>query len=103
MAGDDGRPHAMMVQRGLEKVGMSCQTCHRSTAVTSAAGLPPTLEGWRLPSAEMPLVFQGRTPDQLCAQLKDPNQNGHKDLTGLLHHMSSDPLVLYVRDGKVRK
>jgi hypothetical protein len=43
----------------------------------------------------MPLIFQGRTPAQLCAQLKDPAQNGNKTMAQLLHHVGHDPLVLW--------
>ncbi len=41
------------------------------------------------------MVFQGLTPAQLCAQLKDPTKNGGKNLDQLLQHVSKDPLVLW--------
>src|SRR5688572_7167404 len=34
--GDHARVHPMDVRRGLERVGMSCGTCHRSTATLSS-------------------------------------------------------------------
>lgn len=39
------------------------------------------------------MVFEGRTPAQLCRQLKDPAQTGGKDLAALLHHIEEDELV----------
>ena len=42
-----------------------------------------------------PMVFQGRTAAQLCRQLKDPGQNGGLSLEQLVHHVESDPLVLW--------
>ncbi len=38
-------------------------------------------------------MFVGRSPAQLCAQLKDPKQTGGKDLAGLIHHVEEDALV----------
>jgi len=39
------------------------------------------------------MVFVGRTPVQLCRQLKDPKQNGGRSLQHLFEHVSSDDLV----------
>ena len=39
------------------------------------------------------MVFEGRTPAQLCRQMKDPAQNGGKDLAAILHHLEKDELV----------
>jgi hypothetical protein len=41
------------------------------------------------------MVFQGRSPAELCRQLKDPKQNGGLTLDRLVHHVSTDPLVLW--------
>jgi hypothetical protein len=41
------------------------------------------------------MIFQGRTPSQLCLQLKDPRQNGGLTAEQLIHHVGSDPLVLW--------
>jgi hypothetical protein len=41
------------------------------------------------------MVFQGRTPAQLCAQLQDPAHTGKPDLPALLAHLAHDPLVLW--------
>jgi hypothetical protein len=41
------------------------------------------------------MVFQGRTPGQLCRQLKDPRQNGGLTRERFAHHVATDPLVLW--------
>lgn len=94
MVGENGEPHPMGIQRGLEGLGMSCQTCHRGNPVSNAPGLPPTMWGWRLPPAAVPMVFQNRTPAQLCQQLKDPNATGGRDVAALLQHVEADALVV---------
>ena len=41
------------------------------------------------------MVFQGRTPGELCRQLKDPKLNGGKTGEQIVEHISKDPLVLW--------
>ena len=95
--GDDAHTHPMEIRRGLEKVGMACDTCHRSTPSPQSRvpGAPPAAPGWGLPPAEHPMVFAGKTAPDLCAQLKDPAQNGGREGAALLHHVGADALVLY--------
>lgn len=95
MVGDQGAPHPQRVSRDITKVGMSCQSCHRVTAVSTEPGMPPAVKGWGLPPKSMPMVFQNRTARQICETMKDPAQNGHKTLAELLHHVEADELVLY--------
>jgi hypothetical protein len=40
----------------------------------------------------MPMIWEGLSDRQLCELFKDPAQNGHKTLDGIVHHMST-PLV----------
>ena len=97
MVGDNGDKHPMEVRRGLERVGMSCQTCHAltPTSLTDKAGVPPANAIWMLPPAEHPMVFEGKSQHDLCVGVKDPKQNGGKDGKALLHHVSEDALVLH--------
>ncbi|WP_394843148.1 hypothetical protein LZC95_39620 [Pendulispora brunnea] len=91
---DEGIPHAQNITRRSEHNGLSCSTCHRS----SNGRLPHTPPGaphWDLPPAATPMVFQGRTPRQLCEQLKDPVQTNGKDLAALVEHIATDPLVAW--------
>jgi hypothetical protein len=94
LVGDAARPHPMGVKRDLDRLGMACQTCHRATAVDPMTS-PPAVPNWHMPPATMPMVFQGLTSRALCEHLKDPAQNGGKDLPALLEHVKHDALVLY--------
>jgi hypothetical protein len=89
---DDGRPHGQNISRRSERNGLPCATCHRDKNGTKR-GQPPGAPNWHLPPAETPMIFVGRTPAQLCAQLKDPKQTGGKDLAAIVHHVAHDALV----------
>ncbi len=39
------------------------------------------------------MVFVGRSPAELCRQIKDPKQNGGRTLDMLLNHIANDDLV----------
>lgn len=94
---DASRPHAMNVSRLSEQNGLDCATCHkeRNSEALGIVGGPPGAPHWHLPPPETPMVFQGRSPAELCAQLKRPADNGGKTLDALLHHVTHDPLVLW--------
>ncbi len=95
LQGEDSRPHAQNVKRGLDGKGVSalrCVNCHLDQN-TPGANMPPGNPNWRLPPANMKMVFQGRSPAELAAQLKDPAQTG-KSLDQVLHHVTEDTLVL---------
>lgn len=94
---DDSLPHAQNISRKSEEAGLKCATCHgeQNSEAVGVAGGPPGAPNWHLPPADMPMIFQGRTPTELCEQLKRPADNGNKDLAGLLEHVSHDPLVLW--------
>lgn len=100
LQGDDGHVHQQNVQRGPEgrgMVGMACSTCHGPANPSAKYGehIPPgSPDGWRMPKPEQKLVFVGKSPSELCAQLKDPERNGGKDLAALRAHLDS-PLVIW--------
>jgi hypothetical protein len=56
--------------------------------------MPPGAPGWHLPSAGEPMIWEGLSDRQLCELLKDPAQNGHRTVDGIVKHMNS-PLVLW--------
>jgi len=91
---DDGRPHGQNISRRSDANGLTCSTCHRAQNGTRP-GQPPGAPSWRLPPAATPMVFEARTPAELCAQLKDPAQTGGRDLHALFEHVDKDPLVLW--------
>jgi hypothetical protein len=94
---DAGIPHAMLVTRGPDGRGvtaMKCAACHQRTNNPAPHG-PPGAPNWHLPPAAAPMVIEGRTPSQICRQMKDPAQNGGKSMEELFHHLTADSLVLW--------
>ena len=94
LQGDDSHLHNMLPQRGKDGKGvyaMKCANCHQPS---NLAGLhmPPGSPDWHLPPANMKMVFQGRTPNQLARQIADPKTNGNKNLQQLIAH-ADDGLV----------
>jgi hypothetical protein len=101
LQGDLSVVHTMDVQRGPDGHGRPaahCSTCHGKANPPDSYGAhqPPGVStDWHLPPPDMKMVFVGRSPKDLCEQLKDPQRNGGKDMAALVHHVSSDPLVLW--------
>jgi len=95
LQGDDSHVHLQNVRRGKDGhgvYGMRCETCHQ-TANLPGEHMPPGSPKWGLPPAEHKMVFVGRSPVELCRQLRDLKQNGGRSLQQLLAHVSSDDLV----------
>jgi hypothetical protein len=95
LQGDDSHLHTMLPKRGKEGKGvyaMKCANCHQPTN-TGGLHTPPGNPNWHLPPADMRMVFQGRTPNQLAKQLIDIKQNGNKGMRKLIAH-ADDGLVL---------
>ena len=97
---DDSRVHAQNVKRGpvgLGAPGLACATCHSTENPPASYGphMPPGAPNWKLPPPEHKMVFIGRTGGAICRVLKDPQQNGGKDMEALLKHVSDDKLVLW--------
>jgi hypothetical protein len=89
---DTSTPHAMNITRRSEANGVPCAACHRSKN-NPKPNQPPGAPNWHLPPAANPMIFEGRTPKQLCEQLKNPQHTGGKDLKALLDHVAHDKLV----------
>jgi hypothetical protein len=86
------KPHAMNLRRASPKAGLGCAACHRESNDPHLGG-PPGAHGWALPPDAMPMIFEGRSPKQLCLQLKDPKMTGGRDLAAIREHVASDALV----------
>jgi hypothetical protein len=91
---DAGTRHTMGVTRRSPKVGLPCTTCHREKNASLPGG-PPGVAGWHMPPDDTPMVFEGRTPTELCEQLKDLGRNGGRGLAEIEEHLAHDPLVLW--------
>jgi hypothetical protein len=95
--GDDSHQHTQNVRRGADghgKFGQKCSTCHQEQNV-AGLNMPPGAPTWHLPPANMPMIWEGRTPGQICRQMKDPKQNGGKTIAQIVEHVTSDKLVMW--------
>jgi hypothetical protein len=100
LQGDDGHVHLQNVKRGADGHGvtaMRCNSCHQDKNLPGE-NLPPGNPKWSLPAPEHKMVFVGRTPGQLCRQLRDVKQNGGRSLEQLFEHVSKDDLVGWAWD-----
>lgn len=96
---DEGRVHGQNVKRGLKgrgAAGLHCGTCHETENPPASYGahMPPGAPNWMLPPPEHKMVFIGLSGAELCRRLKDPAENGHRDLKGLRRHLD-DKLVVW--------
>jgi len=94
LQGDDSHIHTMLPQRGKDGKGvyaMKCMNCHQPTNL-EGLNKPPGNPNWHLPPANMKMVFEGRTPNQLARQIINPKTNGNKNLQQLIEH-ADDGLV----------
>lgn len=95
LQGEESRPHAQRVKRGPGGHGrfaMKCHACHQARNL-EGAHMPPGAPNWHLPPPRTPMVFEGRTPGELCRQLKDRKQNGGKSVAAVVRHAAEDALV----------
>lgn len=91
--GEDGELHPFGVDRFSPLKGLHCSTCHAPDQVNDGqAPLPPADSIWSMAPAQM--VFEGVTPAQLCAQLKDPATNGGRGHVASTEHIAHDHLLI---------
>lgn len=91
--GDAQRVHQLNVKRGPEGRGEGttrCTACHRAT--NTSGGAIPGAPDWRMPPAGR-AGWDGLTPGEICAALKDPARNGGLALAVVVEHMAQDALV----------
>jgi hypothetical protein len=97
---DQGLPHAQNVRRGPKgegAPGLPCSTCHATKNPPPSYGqhMPPGAPNWSLPPPEEKMVFIGLTAADLCSRIKDPQQNGGRDLEEMFRHIDQDKIVLW--------
>ncbi len=90
--GDAPRLHDPPVLRGPEDkgiVGMECASCHqdRNLELARVPGAPT----WHL--APRGMAWVGKTPHEICEQIKDPKRNGGRPLAKIVEHNAHDALV----------
>ena len=102
--GDAQRAHQLNVKRGPEGRGEGatrCTACHRAT--NTAGGAIPGAPDWRMPRPGN-AGWDGLTPAEICAALKDPQRNAGLPLDKLVEHLETDPLVNWSWEpGGIRK
>jgi len=94
LQGMDQTPHDPPVIRGPEDrgvVGMTCTGCHpdRNVELARVPGAPE----WHL--APRVMTWQGRSPRELCEQLKDKARNGGRMLPQIVEHSAHEGLVAW--------
>jgi hypothetical protein len=96
---DDEHPHRPVAFRGEAGVGvpgLPCAACHTEKNFPLSVGEAsyrsiPGHARWGLAPIEM--AWQGKTPAEICRQIKDPARNGGRSLALLQEHMATDDLV----------
>ena len=88
--------HLPLVVRGTDDHGaptQRCQTCHQAKN-TGINGIVPGVASWGL--APLSMLWEGKTKEQICEQMKDPARNGgRRSGEKVIEHMKTDPLVLW--------
>jgi hypothetical protein len=97
LQGEDRHLHFPAAVRGPEDMGVPggyCIACHHETNVSPLAAPHTSIPGhprWQLAPREM--AWETKSLGEICAQLKDPERNGHRTLAELHEHMAQDDLV----------
>lgn len=91
------RPHGMNIRAGESRIGAEfvlCQTCHSHTEHPQdiAHAAPRVGMTWQLAPVEAD--WFGRSSQEICAQLRDPEQNGGRTFQELAEHLDHD-LILH--------
>ena len=95
--GATGEAHPMRVKRGADGEGtpaLRCNTCHQESNAEILHG-PPGSKEWHLPSPKAKMAWVGLNDQQLCRAIVDTRTNGGMMRDQLVHHMETDPRVLW--------
>jgi hypothetical protein len=72
-------------------VGVQCTSCHQDRNLELA--LVPGAPEWHL--APRVMAWVGKSPAQICTQMKDPARIGGRTLAQIIEHNAHDPLVAW--------
>lgn len=95
------RPHGMNIRAGDSRIGaeyVPCYTCHTTkdsdwdNANAQPHAAPRVAMFWQLAPVEAD--WFGRSSQEICQQLRDPAQNGDRDMMALAEHLDHD-LILH--------
>ena len=93
------RPHGMNIRAGDSRIGVEyvpCATCHVEDPANGRGNpapheAPRVAAPWRLAPVEAD--WFGRTPEEICTQLRDPERNGGRDMAELASHLDHDVIL----------
>lgn len=91
------RVHGMNIRAGESRIGaefLLCSTCHAYNEGANDAPhmAPQVATNWQLAPVEAD--WFGKSSDEICTQLRDPNLNGDRDYLALASHLDHD-LILH--------
>ncbi|MGX9355759.1 hypothetical protein ACS3SW_11570 [Roseobacteraceae bacterium S113] len=91
------RPHGMNINAGESRIGaeyLLCETCHayNEGANDGPHMAPQVAMSWQLAPVEA--EWFGKSSDEICNQLRDPERNGGRDMMELASHLDHD-LILH--------
>ncbi len=94
----EAQPHGMNINAGFSRIGaehVACSTCHFNTGIrgTTPHAPPRAAADWRLAPVEF--QWRGKSSDEMCNQLRDPDRNGNRDIAALVDHIAHDAFVLW--------
>jgi mono/diheme cytochrome c family protein len=93
------RPHGMNIRAGDSRIGVEyipCATCHVNNDVTGSGNAPAhnaprVAAAWQLAPVEAD--WFGKDAATICAQLRNPDLNGGRDMTDLAAHLDHDVIL----------
>ncbi|MCY4336088.1 MAG: hypothetical protein OXC60_15625 [Litoreibacter sp.] len=90
------RPHGMNINGGESRIGaetLLCSTCHVTSGIPNNAphAAPQVAADWQLAPVEA--AWFGKDADHICQQLRDPEQNGGRDMLELAAHLDHDVIL----------
>lgn len=91
------RPHGMNIRAGASRIGaetLACQTCHSFTEHPQDTPHAAPRVGMQWQLAPVEADWFGRSSQQICAQLRDPELNGARSFTEIAEHLDHD-LILH--------
>ena len=97
--GNDRHQHIPFAGRGEGGVGVAggaCRECHGEAISQFRRALPiRAYPDIRVGVSPPSMAWQGKTPGEICRQIKDPGRNGGRSLELLHDHAAKDDLVAW--------
>lgn len=95
------RPHGMNISAGESRIGAEtiiCSTCHSESEQGNprAHEAPRVGMSWRLAPVEA--EWFGKSSEEVCSQLRDPERNGGRSFLELAEHLDHDLILHWAWD-----